>query len=188
MGRREAAGTRCRGSCEAGAGKGEARHITALVTQKWSKARAQAHSEGRASTVAIGRSFMPFTERSECDLRGRGPLCSPQLDTRSVRAQRVSPACLRRLQSVERNAAKAASARSSRRDRARLPSGEECSGLKRRSQASGCERSEVGSARRIGRNAVLASDALPVSRLRRAGNGAERSGRAGSGRESGSVG
>lgn len=86
---REAAGTRHRGSCAAGAGAGARVNIMALVAKKMSKANAQARSEGQASTVAIGRAFMPSSRTEQIRFqRGRGPFPVCLNTTRgSVRAQ-----------------------------------------------------------------------------------------------------
>ena len=64
---REAAGTQHRGSCEAGAGVGAALNITALVSEKWSKANTQTPLDR-----SVCRSLMPSEAPELFRSGGRG--------------------------------------------------------------------------------------------------------------------
>ena len=112
--------------------------ITALVFNR--AEQGQVPRRAGTSIVALGRSFMPSRRTERSRLAGRGPVWLPQHDTRSVRVgeRHCPPACLRRLQAAERNGAKAVSARASVFVFFEVGRGceAECSGLKRRSQAS----------------------------------------------------
>ena len=87
--------------------------ITALVVEKCRKADAQTRHEERMSIVALAVPSCHRTNGANYIPRGRGFLRT--LTTPCVRVGEPPPACLRRLQSVERNVARAASARSMRR-------------------------------------------------------------------------
>src|SRR6266576_2834363 len=65
--RREAAGTQHRGSCEAGAGVGAALNITALVSEKCSKANTQTPLDR-----SVCRSLMPSEAPELSRFGGRG--------------------------------------------------------------------------------------------------------------------
>jgi hypothetical protein len=112
---------------------GEARYITfGCAPRNWSKAETQAR---RNEHRRRSRSFMPSAERSEVKSAGsRFRFCAGSRDAKraSRRASTVRIACLRRLQTAERNGAKKPA---SGAVRWRLRSGVACSGLKRRSQA-----------------------------------------------------
>ena len=126
-GRREAAGTCCRGSCAAGAGNRATQHITVLVFDRGSKAGCPDAERGTSEYRSTG----PFlhairrTERISTKAESRTfPAC-----INSTRAAcKPFPACLRRLQAVERHGAKQ---RASGAVRWRLRRGVKWSELKR---------------------------------------------------------
>ena len=100
-----------RSGCRCG---GEIEHNTLL----WLRKSEQGQVSRRAGTsiVVLGRSFMPSTPNgANSHWRGRGPTVCLNSIRASVRVgeRNCRPACLRRLQAVERNGAKAADARAS---------------------------------------------------------------------------